>query len=208
MTVRISDKLTGQVMDSIGTLYRKKLEALDKQKPDVGDRLFDLIYGPHIHAMELLPVCFFRNFDRIDVGQIDGKKWTVSFKLSANRRGSYSHPQNENIGIDGYSSDRIALIRTPQTEEIVDAILAWRKQIDDVMVVRENGQKAVKSVIKNYVSLPPIIKMFPPIIDLIPPEVRKKIDVPQHRLSSAAMELNPDLKQLAVDIAIDKMLNR
>lgn len=208
MTVRISDKLIAQVVEKIGLLYRKQLEAHDKIKPDVGDRLHELIYGPHRHAMELLPDCFFRRFDRIDVGVIDGKKYSISFKLSSIKMGAYTHPTSSDIGIDGYSNDRIALNRTPQTEEIVDAILAWREQLGVISETRDKGQRAVREILKRYASLPPAIKAFPPIVDLLPPEVRKKIDVPQHRLSSVEMELNPVLKKLAADIAIDKILNR
>jgi hypothetical protein len=208
MAVRISDKLIAQAVEKIGLLYRKQLEAHDKVKPDVGDRLFELIYGPHRHAMELLPDCFFRRFDRIEVGQIDGKKYSVNFKLSSVRMGSYTHPTSSDIGVDGYSSDRIALNRTPQTEEIVDAILAWRDQINVISETRDKGQRAVKEILKRYASLPPAIKAFPPLVDLLSPEVRRKIEVPQHRLSSVEMELNPALKKLAADIAIDKILNR
>jgi hypothetical protein len=50
--------------------------------------------------------------------------------------------------------------------------------------------------------------MFPPLVDLLPPEIRRKIEVPQHRLSSVEMEINPDLKRLARDIALHKILNR
>jgi hypothetical protein len=208
MTVRISDKLTAMVIENISSLYRKKLEELDKQKPDVGDRLFELIYGPHRHGMELLPKCFFRRFDSIEVGQIDGVKWLIRFKLSTVMLGSYSHPTNETIGLDGYSSDRVALTRTPQTEEIIDAILEWKGKIQTVGEVRMNAQGAVKGILKSYVSLPPAIKAFPPLIDLLSPEVRKKVDVPQHKLTSVEMELNPHLKQLATDIALNKFLNR
>jgi hypothetical protein len=208
MTVRISDKLTTMVIENISSLYRKKLEELDKQKPDVGDRIYELVYGPHRRNMELLPKCFFRRFDSLEVGQIDGVKWLIRFKLSATVLGAYMHPENENVRLDGFSSDRLAIFRTPQTEEIIDAILEWKGKIQTVGEVRMNAQGAVKGILKSYVSLPPAIKAFPPLIDLLSPEVRKKVDVPQHKLTSVEMELNPHLKQLATDIALNKFFNR
>jgi len=76
------------------------------------------------------------------------------------------------------------------------------------MEIRENGQKAVREILKRYVSLPPAIKAFPPLVELLPAAARGKTDVPQHKLTSAEMELNPHLKQLATDIALSKFLNR
>jgi len=63
-------------------------------------------------------------------------------------------------------------------------------------------------VLKTNKSLAPAIKAFPPLVDLLPAVTRIKIDVPQHRLSSVQMELDPHLKRLAAGIALKKMLNR
>ena len=208
MTVRISDKLTAQVVESIGMIYRRKLEDHDKLKPQVGDRLFELIYGPHRDTMELLPECFFRRFDSITVERFDDLKWTTTFKLSTIMRGAYSHPDSSDIASAGFGGDRVYVKRTPQTEDIIDSVLAWRGQMLAIGEVRENSQKAVRDILKRHASLPPAIKTFPPLVDLLPPEVRRKIEVPQHKLTSAEMELNPHLKQLATDIVLHKILNR
>ena len=206
MTVRISDKLVGHVVEAITNLYRKRFEGLEKQKPVVGDRLYELIYGPYLSNMEQLPSSFLRKVDAIEVSKVGDRKIVLRFPLSSKRLAGFNHPTNEYLVADNY--ERFEVVRAPATEEIVDGILSWRKQIDDTMDIRENGQKAVREILKRYVSLPPAIKAFPPLIDLLPPEVRRKIEVPQHKLTSAEMELDPHLKQLATDIALNKFLNR
>lgn len=206
-TVRVSDKLIGQVVENVSTLYRKRFTEIENQKPDFGDRLYDLLYGPYLADMERLPEGFLRKVSRLETKTVGGKAHSIYFPLSGNRRAAWTHPHGAHVTVSD-TSDKVDILRTPQTEEIVDTILAWRQQSSDLAEVREAGQKAVRRVMKNYVSLPPIIKMFPPIVDLLPPEVKRKIEVPQHRLSSVAMELDPVLKRLATDIAVDKLLNR
>jgi len=207
MTVRISDKLTTMVIENISSLYRKKLEELDKQKPDVGDRLYEIIYGPYIADMERLPEGFLRKINRFETKRVGDEPHAIFFDLTSHRLSAWSHPVNEHVTSSGYG-DKLDIKRTAVTEEIVDAILSWRQKIGDLMVIRENGQKAVRGILKRHASLPPAIKAFPPLIDLLSPEVRKKVDVPQHKLTSVEMELNPHLKQLATDIALNKFFNR
>jgi len=206
-TVRVSDKLVGQVVEGVGFLYRKFFDDIEKQKPDVGDRLYELLYGPYLSTMETLPHTFFRKMDRIETRSVGEKQLGLSFKLSAAKLGSYNHPPGEHVEASDYG-DKVNIKRTPLTEEIVDAILSWRSQIDEINVTRELGQKAMRKLFKTYASLPPIIKMFPPVVDLIPAETKRKMDIPQHRLSSVAMELDPVLKRLATDIALTKILHR
>ena len=74
--------------------------------------------------------------------------------------------------------------------------------------MRSNATASVRRVMRANKSLAPAIKAFPPLVDLLPEVTRKKIDVPQHRLSSVQMELDPHLKRLAADIALDKLINR
>ncbi len=205
MTVRISDKLSGQVTEAIMIVYRKFIEDAEKEKPDVGDRLYEIIYGPHRSAMDSLPASFFRRLDRIDISHAGDRQLATSFKLSSVQLAAYNHPSGEYIAYT--QGDRVGINRTPVTEDIVDAILSWRQRIDELYFARDGAMKAVRNVLKRHASLPPAIKMFPPLVDLLPPEIRKKIEVPQHRLSSVEMEINPDLKRLARDIALKKMLN-
>jgi hypothetical protein len=206
MTVRISDKLSAQVTDNIMVVYRKFIEDAEKEKPDVGDRLYEIMYGPHLPAMNSLPTTFFRRLDRIDISCAGDRQLNTSFKLSDVKLAAYTHPSGEYIVCT--QGDRVGINRTSVTEDIVDAILSWRQRIDELYTARDGAIKAVRSVFKKYASLPPAIKTFPPLVDLLPPEIRRKIEVPQHRLSSVEMEINPDLKRLARDIAIHKILNR
>jgi hypothetical protein len=206
MTVRISDKLSGQVTEAIMAIYPKFIEDAEKEKPDVGDRLYEIIYGPHRSAMDSLPATFFRRLDRVDISHVGDRQLNISFRLSSVQLAAYTHPSGEYIACT--QGDRVSINRTPVTEDIVDAILSWRQRIDELYTARDGALKAMRSVLKRHASLPPAIKMFPPLVDLLPPEIRKKIEVPQHRLSSVEMELNPDLKRLARDIALHKILNR
>lgn len=206
MTVRISDKLSAQVTDNIMVVYRKFIEDAEKEKPVVGDRLYEIMYGPHLPAMNSLPASFFRRLDRIDISYAGDKQLNTSFKLSDIKLSAYTHPSGEYI--ECTQGDRVGINRTPVTEDIVDAIISWRQRIDELYTARDGAIKAVRNVFKKYASLPPAIKTFPPLVDLLPSEIRRKIEVPQHRLSSVEMEINPDLKRLARDIAIHKILNR
>lgn len=205
--VRISDKLIGEVAGNISDMYRWFIDEVEKQKPDVGDRIYELIYGPYLSRMEQLPVSFFRRLDRVEVRSIDGKTFGYSFKLSSPKLGSYTHPPGDNVEPTDYG-DRVNIKRTPYTEEICDAILSWHQRKEDIRGTRDRSISAVRKILRNSKSLAPAIKAFPPLIDLIPPDTRKKIDVPQHRLSSVQMELDPDLKKLASDIAVKKLFNR
>jgi hypothetical protein len=186
-------------------IYREFIVEVEKEKPDVGDRLYEIIYGPHRSAMDSLPASFFRRLDRVDISHVGDKQLSISFKLSGVQLAAYTHPSGEYI--ECTQGDRVGINRTSVTEDIVDAILSWRQRIDELYTARDGAIKAVRSVFKKYASLPPAIKTFPPLVDLLPPEIRRKIEVPQHRLSSVEMELNPDLKRLARDIALKKMLN-
>ena len=206
MTVRISDKLSAQVTDNIMVVYRKFIEDAEKEKPDVGDRLYEIMYGPHLPAMNSLPATFFRRLDRVDISHAGDKQLNASFRLSSVQLAAYTHPSGEHITCD--QGDRVSINRTSVTEDIVDAIRGWRQRIDELYFARDGAIKAMRNVLRKHASLPPAIKMFPPLVDLLLPEIRKKIEVPQHRLSSVEMELNPDLKRLARDIAIHKILNR
>lgn len=206
-TVRISDKLISEVVGNIGNLYRRFIEDIEKQKPDIGDDLYTLVYGAHQLTMERLPVCFFNKSDRLDVSTVGERKFMVSFKMSSVRLLGRSHPENEHVETSDYGN-KLVIHRTPQTDEMVNVVLSWREQIDITIKKREAAQGAIRSLLKSFASLPPAIKAFPPIVDLLPADTRKKIEVPQHRLSSVQMELNPALKQLATDIALDKLINR
>lgn len=206
--VRISDKLIGEVAGNISDLYRYYADDIEKQKPDVGDRIYDLLYGPYLSRMEQLPVTFFRKFDRIDVRYVGEEILSYSFKFSSVRLGSYTHPPGDNVEGSDTHNDKVNIKRTPYTEEIVDAITSWHKQKTDIYEVRNNATNAVRRVMREHKSLAPAIKAFPPLVDLLPAATRQKIDVPQHRLTSALMELDPHLKRLASDLALKKMLNR
>lgn len=206
MTVRISDKLSAQVTDNIMIVYRKFIEEVEKEKPVVGDRLYEIMYGPHLPAMNSLPASFFRRLDRIDIAHAGDKQLNTSFRLSSVQLAAYTHPSGEHVTCA--QGDRVGINRTSVTEDIVDAIISWRQRIDELYTQRDGAMKAVRNVFKKYASLPPAIKTFPPLVDLLPLEIRRKIEVPQHRLSSVEMEINPDLKRLARDIAIHKILNR
>lgn len=206
--VRISDKLIGEVTGNISDLYKYFAEDIEKQKPDVGDRIYELLYGPYLSRMQDLPETFFRKFDRIDVKLVAEEPLGYSFKLSSVRLGSYTHPPGDNVEGSERHSDKVNIKRTPYTEEIVDAITSWHKQKQDIYEVRNQTTSAVKRVMRSSKSLAPAIKSFPPLVDLLPAATRQKIDVPQHRLTSALMELDPHLKRLASDLALKKMLNR
>lgn len=206
--VRISDKLIGEVAGNISDLYKYFAEDIEKQKPDVGDRIYELLYGPYLSRMQDLPETFFRRFDRIDVKAVAGEHLGYSFKFSSVRLGAYTHPPGDNVEGSEKHSDKVNIKRTPYTEEIVDAILSWHKQKTDIYEVRNSATQAVRRVLREHKSLAPAIKAFPPLVDLLPAATRQKIDVPQHRLTSALMELDPHLKRLASDLALKKMLNR
>lgn len=205
--VRISDKLIGEVAGNISDLYRYYVEDVEKQKPDVGDRIYELLYGPYLSRMEQLPTSFFRRIDRIETRFVGEEILSYSFKFSSVKLGSYTHPPGDNVEASDYS-DKVNIKRTPYTEEIVDAILSWHKQKQDIYEVRNNATASVRRVLREHKSLAPAIKAFPPLVDLLPAATRIKIDVPQHRLSSVQMELDPHLKRLAADIALKKMLSK
>lgn len=206
--VRISDKLIGEVTGNISDLYKYYVEDVEKQKPDVGDRIYDLLYGPYLSRMQDLPETFFRKLDRMEVKLVGEEPLGYSFKLSSLKLGAYTHPPGDNVEGSERHSDKVNIKRTPYTEEIVDAILSWHKQKQELYEVRNNATTSVRRVLKTNKSLAPAIKAFPPLVDLLPAATRIKIDVPQHRLSSVQMELDPHLKRLAADIALKKMLNR
>lgn len=206
--IRISDKLISEVLDNIIDMYRWFIDEVEKQKPDVGDRIYELLYGPYLSRMEQLPVSFFRRLDHVEVRSIDGKTFGYSFKLSSPKLGSYTHPPGDNVECSETLSNKVNIKRTPYTEDIIEAILSWNKQKQDLSEVRAQATRSVRRVLREHKSLAPAIKAYPPLVDLLSPETRKKIDVPQHRLTSALMELDPDLKRLASDIALKKLLNR
>ena len=206
--VRISDKLIGEVVGNISDLYKYFAEDIEKHKPDVGDRIYELLYGPYLSRMQDLPETFFRKFDRIDVKAVAGELLGYSFKLSSVRLGSYTHPPGDNVEGSEKHSDKVNINHTKYTEDLCGAILSWRNQKIDNYEVRNSAIQAVRRVLREYKSLAPAIKAFPPLVDLLPADTRQKIDVPQHRLTSALMELDPDLKRLASDLALKKMLNR
>jgi hypothetical protein len=206
-TVRITDKLRAAVTNNIQDLYHKFVEQIEKQKPDVGDELYNLMYEPHREAMALLPECFFCRRYEIELRKIVDKPVYIKLKLSSPQLGSYGMPSNEHMQKDDYH-DRVILNRTIRTEHIVDALLAWQEQKDTLHAQRDAAQAAVRGVLKWHKSLPPAIKDFPPLVEFLPKEVKSKVSVPQHRLSSVTMELDPALKELATRVAIDKMLNQ
>ena len=206
--VRISDRLIGEVAGNISDLYRYFAEDIEKHKPDVGDRIYELLYGPYLSRMQDLPETFFRKLDRIDVKFVVEEPLGYSFKLSSVRLGSYTHPPGDNVEGSEKHSDKVNIKYTKYTEDLCGAILSWHKQKTDVYEVRNSATQAVRRVLREYKSLAPAIKAFPPLVDLLPAATRQKIDVPQHRLTSALMVLDPDLKRLASDLALKKMLNR
>lgn len=205
--VRISEKLIGEVAGKINDLYSKLAQEIEKQKPDVGDRIYELLYGPYLSQMQQLPNTFFRKFDRIETRFVGEEILGYSFKLSSHKLGSYSHPPGDNVEVSDYS-DKVNIKRTPYTEDIIDAIISWHKQKQDIYEVRNNATTSVRRVMRANKSLAPAIKAFPPLVDLLPAVTRLKVEVPQHRLSSVQMELDPHLKRLAADIALDKLINR
>lgn len=205
--VRISDKLIGEVTGNISDLYKYYVEDVEKQKPDVGDRIYELLYGPYLSQMQQLPATFFRRMDRIETRFVGEEILGYSFKLSSVKLGAYGHPPGDNVEVSDYG-DKVNIKRTPYTEEIIDAIASWHKQKQELYEVRNQATDAVRRVMRANKSLAPAIKAFPPLVDLLPAATRIKIDVPQHRLSSVQMELDPHLKRLAADIALKKMLNR
>ena len=206
--VRISDKLIVEVATKINDLYKYFAENIEKQKPDVGDRIYELLYGPYLSRMQDLPTTFFRRMERMDVKSVAEEPLSCSFKLSSVRLGSYTHPSGDNIECSSTHSDRVYIKRTPYTDELCDAILSWHDQKQDNYEVRNKVTDAVRRVMREHKSLAPAVKAFPPLVDLLPAATRQKIDVPQHRLSSVQMELDPYLKRLAADIALDKLVNR
>lgn len=205
--VRISDKLKKEIVNNVHTLYGPMLDEVNKQRPDVGDRLYEIMYGPYIEDMNKLPAYFMRTAKALETRIVDGLQTSITFSLSERRRIGNTHPMEGPVRDAGYA-DKIVIDRTPETEEVLNIIVAWQKQKLEVVARRDAGAKAITRVLNNFKSLAPAIKMFPPIVDLLPAYVRIKVSVPQHRLTSAAMELDPALKQLATDIAVSKLTIR
>lgn len=206
--VRISDKLKTEIEQCIYRLYGPQIDAVNAEKPNLGDRLYDLMYGPYLEGMERLPPEFFRATETLTFGRVGGRANTVEFKLSKKRLMGWKHPKSEQFTLSDSFGDKLQINDTPETAEIIGIIHAWWDRRKAVADVRDAGAKEVKRVLNNFKSLAPAIKMFPPLVELLPSDVRRKIEVPMHRLSSAAMELNPALKQLATDIALKKLMDR
>lgn len=201
--VRISEKLILSVGDRVTYIYKQKKDEVAKQKPNVGDALFDLIHEPYIDTMKQLPDCFFRNYNEVTINGIEDTECILSFRLSSTRLGSLGFPSSEHLSAERYS-DKVNIKRTHRTEEIIDAIQRWRAEMELVSTQRDGSITAIRSLLRKHKSLPPAIKDFPPLVELLPTKTKNKTSVPQHRLSSVTMELNPALKQLAADIAIEK----
>lgn len=208
MTVRISDKLKSEIASAVHGRFKAQIDAAQKAKPDVGDEIYNLIYGPYIEDMDRLPDGFLHTVTSICVSRVGGRPVTTDFALSSKRRIALRNPISEGFAAPTGYSDRMVIYRTERTAHIVDQVFAWQDDIKAVMDARDAAQSAVRGILARFASLPPAIKAFPPLVDLLPSEVRKKIDVPQHRLSSIEMEINPHLKNLATIIAVQKILNR
>ena len=205
--VRISDKLSSLVSTNIANLYQLKIDELVKRKPDVGDAIFGIMYDQYVPQMAALPMCFFRKFNEIEVRTVDKQVVSVRLPMSVERIGSYNIPESDHVSKDDYH-DRVHVHRTERTEEIVNVLLAWQAERAGIIETRTKATKAVQGLFKKHKSLPPAIKDFPPLVDLLPKDARSKTTVPQNKLSSVTMELNPDLKQLAIDIVVFKLFNK
>lgn len=203
--IRISDKLKTEVANAIDRVYGASMQAAMADKPDLGDTLYRLMYEPHFESMSRLPLEFFRHMDKLEVQKVDGLDITIDFKLSNKKLMGWKHPVSDSFK-EGTYGDKITIYLTEETEEIVNTIKAWWDVRGGVVTTREASKKEVKRVMDSFKSLAPAIKMFPPLVELLPHDVRRKIDVPMDRLSSASMELNPVLKKLSTDLAVRKMM--
>jgi hypothetical protein len=204
--IRISERILLETVKNITPVYDWRFAEIEKQKPDVGDRIYDLTYGPHFENMAKLPECFFCKIRAIETKVVGEVTLSYSFRLSDIRLAAYNHPSGEHVELSDYGG-KVNIKDTYATADIIKEIITWHNRKIDLSMARDQSTDAVRKLLRANKSLAPAIKAYPPLVDLLPPDIRKKIDVPQNRLSSVQMELNPALKQLAVDIALKKVLS-
>lgn len=203
--IRLSEKLKNEIIVNVNRTYGDDLDAVNRDKPDLGDTIYEILYGKHLEYMSKLPETFFRRKKELEVRNIEGKFSGISFTLSSKRPFAFTHPKEGPVRDAGYS-DKIDIDRAPETEDILNRINEWQDRKKAVVAIRDAAAASVRRLLSRNKSLAPVTKDFPPVVELLPYDVRKKVSVPQHKLSSVIMELDPALKELATRIAMRKLL--
>ena len=218
-TVRFSDRLREEIVNSAKRKFQTAVEVATNNKPDAtvwGDRLWLLFFSRYEDVLASIPQQFVRRASAFKLGVIHlatGEEVTAEMDLKFTTEKPWPDAtvlgtglikttntwrDVWNIGLD-MSGD-------PVVQELVALIKTRQAAISEAVKRRDEFTASVKQVINAHATLAPALKMWPPLWDLLSEDVKNKHREVTERSAKATVEIpGVDLNRLTALASLSKM---
>jgi len=205
-TVRFSQELHDMIVKNAERVYEKQLQAAEEACPshDWADKIYTILFGQHIAALNAVPTDFFKMVNHLDVAQVCDIKRTLRFDFPSDRPFPPKFIENDLASAYGYYEQSLTLKANPAWDELYTEVAAWHRKILEVEAKRDAFVSQVKTIIRAYATLAPALKAWPALWDLIPEQTKER-----HReikkQNKSTVELDVDFNAITAAVAFHKM---
>jgi hypothetical protein len=191
-TVRFSQELKDDIINSAKLLFSKRLQTTVENPPDIGDEVADRIFKDFMPLMLQVPKQFFTWTDTLDIDSINGRTYGKRFKLKKAVPSARDTMTLPNARLMSFYSFNVKLIGD-EWNDIQTQIDNWIGSIAAVEQERNKFVDGVKTVINTYSTLAPALKAWPPLWDLVP-------DAAKERHRKVVERAKPEVAEVEVDL--------
>ncbi len=186
MTVYMTNELAGIISKSFSNMLSVYVKsALQEPTPELGDRVYNFLLGPHIEILSKVPEEYLTYTDRISIRVSDPlAAYTINIRFSQ-RKPWLHNVQDDNSVFGGkltyvIYTDRIHMLGPAHLwdPDLYDELTTIATTNAELVLMERRAKDTMASLISSNRTLRQFIKAFPPA----------KAFVPQHILAKLAGE--------------------
>jgi hypothetical protein len=208
-TVRFSKELQERIISNARAVFDKQERAAQEARPsdEWGDKVYDILFGQHVAALNAVPHYFLNMNDKIKVERVGDHICGIEFKLGTPRPFPKEFPDVGLAKKTGYYEFAVTLHKHPAWAELEQDVLRWKSNLHAVRSKREDFVESVKKIIETHATLAPALKMWQPLWDLIPEDVKDKHREIKERSKREVAVEGVDLSSMTAAVVANKLTN-
>lgn len=218
--VRMTVEIMKRVRENVRSIYYKKIkDAQDSFDPAWGERIYDIVIGPYVDTLNLVPADFLTHQVEMRLSRAvrsDGSTVDIGteHKLSpprampVNRTTAVIQPYLQSAN---YYNTHFSLLEAkgfnPMWDTLFAEVWAYGEAIHMLKVEEDRALDAANAVMRANSTLKGALDDWPALIDLIPDEAKKRHEAPtQKRLAMPKPQVDTsNLGAVTAHLAITKM---
>jgi hypothetical protein len=207
-TVRFSKELQDEIIKNARAVFNKQLQEAQDSRPDAtawGEKIYGVLFGQHVVALNAVPQEFLNIIDTIDVGRVGEARCNLRFNFLTPKPWPRKFNETEYAKSNsGYNSSEIVLKNHLVWGELFAEVKAWNDRQEEAKAKCNAFVEQVKKIIEAHATLSPALKMWPPLWDLIPESYKSRHREVVER-TKKDVEVNVDLGAMTAAVVAHKI---